>query len=87
VAQAVEVVRPSAEAAGVWVVAGPAPGEVLADPDRVVQVLVNLLSNAVKFSPAGGTVWLEAERRGAESRPGAGSTLSFTLPAADQSPS
>jgi signal transduction histidine kinase len=31
-------------------------GEVMADPDRTIQVLVNLLSNAVKHSPAGSTV-------------------------------
>ena len=35
------------------------PGElppVLADPDRLVQVLTNLVSNAVKYSPGGGRV-------------------------------
>ncbi|HJU42469.1 MAG TPA: PAS domain S-box protein [Vicinamibacterales bacterium] len=31
-------------------------GEVLADPDRTIQVLVNLLSNAVKHSPGGSKV-------------------------------
>jgi signal transduction histidine kinase len=33
---------------------------VLADSERIVQVLVNLLSNAVKFSPSGQTVSVEA---------------------------
>lgn len=32
----------------------------LADPDRVVQVLVNLLSNAVKYSPRGSTIVVSA---------------------------
>ena len=31
-------------------------GEVMADPDRTIQVLVNLLSNAVKHSPSGSQV-------------------------------
>ena len=31
-------------------------GEVLADPDRTIQVLINLLSNAVKHSPSGSKV-------------------------------
>ena len=34
------------------------------DPDRFVQVLTNLLSNAVKYSPASGTVHVDAEARG-----------------------
>lgn len=33
-----------------------ADGEVLADGDRIVQVVTNLLSNAAKFSPSGGLV-------------------------------
>jgi signal transduction histidine kinase len=31
------------------------------DPDRMSQVLGNLLSNAIKYTPAGGTVSVEAE--------------------------
>lgn len=34
--------------------------EILADSDRMVQVLQNLLANAIKFSPAGGTVTISA---------------------------
>ena len=37
--------------------------EVVADGDRLVQVIVNLLSNAVKFSPAGGTVQVRLAQR------------------------
>lgn len=35
--------------------------EFVADPDRIVQVLINLLSNAIKFSPADSTVKVEAK--------------------------
>jgi PAS domain S-box-containing protein len=38
--------------------------EVIADPDRTVQVLVNLLSNAVKHAPSGSTVEVTAAREG-----------------------
>ncbi len=35
--------------------------EIIADPDRIVQVLVNLLSNAIKFTEAGKTIRVFAE--------------------------
>ena len=37
--------------------------EVMADPDRLLQVLANLLSNAAKFSPEGGVVEVRAGLR------------------------
>ena len=41
-------------------------GEVMADPDRLAQVLTNLLSNAIKFSPPGGEVVVAIARHGGE---------------------
>lgn len=35
---------------------------VMADPDRLTQILVNLVGNAIKFSPQGGTVTISATR-------------------------
>jgi PAS domain S-box-containing protein len=43
-------------------------GEVMADPDRLAQVLTNLLSNAIKFSPPGGEVVVAIARHGGEIR-------------------
>jgi PAS domain S-box-containing protein len=64
---AVESVRPAAEAKGVYLstLLAPDAGEVTADPDRLQQVMWNLLTNAVKFTPAGGRVEVELRREGA----------------------
>ena len=45
-----------------------AEGTVLADADRIAQVLANLLSNAAKFSPAGEQVAIGIVRRGNQLR-------------------
>jgi signal transduction histidine kinase len=46
-----------------WEVEIPEPGAIptiQADPDRLAQAIGNLLSNAIKYTPAGGTVSVEA---------------------------
>lgn len=39
---------------------------ILADPDRLCQVIVNLLDNASKYSPFGSTIYLSFKRQGSE---------------------
>jgi PAS domain S-box-containing protein len=56
--RAVAVVGPAAKTKGVKIEAACENGQVVADEDRMVQVITNLLSNAVKFSPQEGTVFL-----------------------------
>jgi signal transduction histidine kinase/DNA-binding response OmpR family regulator len=46
-----------------WKVAQRLP-RIAGDRDRVGQVLMNLVSNAIKYSPGGGTVTVEAHRKG-----------------------
>ena len=64
--QAVEVNQSYADRYQVRLVLEPlADGAtVLADPDRMMQVLANLLSNAAKFSPPGSTVLIRANGQG-----------------------
>jgi PAS domain S-box-containing protein len=56
--QAIDVVRPTADAKGITIEAilDHGAGPVTADPERLQQVLWNLLSNAIKFVPRGGRV-------------------------------
>jgi signal transduction histidine kinase len=62
VSQSLQVLQASADAAGVTLRSDVAPIGVMADGDRIVQVLVNLVGNAVKFSPPGSVVKVTVER-------------------------
>ncbi|HEX6370537.1 MAG TPA: ATP-binding protein [Longimicrobium sp.] len=66
--EALEVLRPIADQERVRldVRLPDGPGFVLADRQRVVQVIGNLVGNAVRVTPDGGTVTLEARGSGAE---------------------
>jgi signal transduction histidine kinase len=63
VGQSLQVLQASADAAGVTLHSEVAPIRVMADADRIVQVLVNLLGNAVKFSTRGSTVTVTVRRK------------------------
>jgi CheY-like chemotaxis protein/nitrogen-specific signal transduction histidine kinase len=64
VQNAVETVRPAADAKGVRLVTivDPRAAPVSGDPERIQQILWNVLSNAVKFTERGGRVQLRLER-------------------------
>ena len=60
--QSVKMVEPTAAISGIRMVVEIAEplSMVLADPDRLSQVMNNLLGNAIKFSPDGGTISVRA---------------------------
>jgi CheY-like chemotaxis protein len=64
VQNAVETVRPAAEAKGIQLItiADQRTPAVSGDPERLQQILWNVLSNAVKFTPRGGKVQLCLEQ-------------------------
>lgn len=66
VRDAIEVVRPSAAAKRVFIDFTPPDRDCLmvADPERLQQVVWNLLSNAVKFTEPGGRMAVAIEQRG-----------------------
>ena len=65
---AVDAIRPAASAKSIELVTAidPAAGPVLADPDRLQQVMWNLLSNAIKFTPEKGRVQVSLARTGSD---------------------
>ncbi|MDZ8237463.1 MAG: response regulator [Nostoc sp. ChiQUE01a] len=66
ITQAVNIMQPLADKAGVKLVISDVSGQVWADGDRIVQTLTNLLSNAIKFSSAESTIWLQVQQQGDE---------------------
>jgi PAS domain S-box-containing protein len=62
---ALDAVRPAADAKGIALqaVLDPRAGPLVADADRLQQVVWNLLSNAIKFTPGGGHVEVRLEPR------------------------
>jgi CheY-like chemotaxis protein len=65
IGEAIDTVRPTAEARGVSLTSAIAHvGPVSGDPQRLQQVIWNLLSNSIKFTPQGGTVQVRVEQSG-----------------------
>ena len=57
-----EAMRDAAGEQGITLAVQPTHDRVLADPDRIAQVLNNLIGNAIKFSPRGSAITLSATR-------------------------
>jgi signal transduction histidine kinase len=67
IAMAVDLARPAIRAAGLELnVDLPDSLAARGDPDQLAQVVGNLLQNAIRYTPAGGRVSVQAERRPAD---------------------
>jgi signal transduction histidine kinase len=64
--QAAAAMAETAEGAGVRLTVSGEAMPIMADADRLIQVLTNLLDNAIAFSPPGGEVALSVTRHGDE---------------------
>lgn len=62
--EVVETFSPRAHAQGVVMVARTEPAPVIANRDRVAEVLANLLDNAIRYTPSGGSVRVTPSRQG-----------------------
>ena len=65
---AIDTVTPAVDAKGIRLLTtiDEAAGVIVADPDRVQQVIWNLLSNAIKFTPTDGVIDLAVSRHGSD---------------------
>jgi signal transduction histidine kinase len=62
ISASVDTVKELLEKSGIRIVIEGGEGAVVADRDRLIQVLVNLLSNAMKFSPKAGQITIKTTR-------------------------
>jgi PAS domain S-box-containing protein len=65
---AMDSIRPAADAKGIRLETtfDPAAGPISGDADRLQQIVWNLLSNAVKFTPNGGRITVQVQRRASQ---------------------
>ncbi len=74
-AQAVRAFKVAAEAHNITMQVSDPGLALMADGDRLMQVLTNLLDNAIKFSPDSATIWISVEQASLSSKEGKSTAL------------